>query len=37
MAFHGGAPPPPTWLKITTNGWLVAVFALLLGFYFAAL
>ncbi|MGV0714578.1 cytochrome C oxidase subunit IV family protein [Mycolicibacterium sp. XJ662] len=27
----------PVWLKITTNGWLVGVFALLLGFYFAAL
>ncbi|MGV0644027.1 cytochrome C oxidase subunit IV family protein [Mycolicibacterium sp. XJ879] len=27
----------PTWLKITTNGWLVGVFALVLGFYFAAL
>ncbi|MGE2692548.1 cytochrome C oxidase subunit IV family protein [Mycolicibacterium pulveris] len=27
----------PTWLKITTHGWLIAVFALLLGFYFAAL
>ena len=26
----------PTWLKATTSGWLVAVFGLLLGFYFAA-
>lgn len=26
----------PTWLKVTTNGWLVALFALLLGFYFTA-
>lgn len=27
----------PQWLKVTTNGWLVAVVGLLLGFYFAAL
>ncbi|GBE68085.1 hypothetical protein MFM001_45470 [Mycobacterium sp. MFM001] len=26
----------PAWLKMTTNGWLVALFGLLLGFYFAA-
>ena len=26
----------PTWLKATTSGWLVALFGLLLGFYFAA-
>lgn len=26
----------PTWLKATTSGWLVALFALLLGFYFGA-
>ncbi|MEZ0339162.1 cytochrome C oxidase subunit IV family protein [Mycobacterium sp. pV006] len=25
----------PTWLKIVTNGWLIALFGLLLGFYFA--
>lgn len=27
----------PRWLKVTTSGWLVAVFGLLLGFYFAAI
>ncbi|UXA18212.1 cytochrome C oxidase subunit IV family protein [Mycobacterium sp. SMC-4] len=27
----------PVWLKVTTNGWLVALFGLLLGFYFAAI
>ncbi|MGE2835405.1 cytochrome C oxidase subunit IV family protein [Mycobacterium sp. SMC-4] len=26
----------PGWLKIVTNGWLVVLFGLLLGFYFAA-
>ncbi|MCV7278935.1 cytochrome C oxidase subunit IV family protein [Mycolicibacterium flavescens] len=26
----------PRWLKLTTNGWLVVLFGLLLGFYFAA-
>ncbi|MGE2728162.1 cytochrome C oxidase subunit IV family protein [Mycolicibacterium vaccae] len=25
----------PRWLKVTTNGWLVGLFSLLLGFYFA--
>ena len=25
----------PTWLKATTSGWLIALFGLLLGFYFA--
>jgi hypothetical protein len=24
----------PTWLKATTGGWLIGLFALLLGFYF---
>lgn len=27
----------PTWLRATTIGWLVVLFALLLGFYFLAL
>lgn len=27
----------PTWLKVTMNGWLLALFGLLFGFYFAAL
>lgn len=27
----------PVWLRLTTTGWLVALFALLLGVYFAAL
>jgi hypothetical protein len=27
----------PVWLKATTSGWVVGLFALLLGFYFAAL
>jgi hypothetical protein len=27
----------PVWLKATTTGWVVALFALLLGFYFASL
>lgn len=27
----------PTWLKTTTNGWLVALFGLLLGLYFTGL
>jgi hypothetical protein len=27
----------PGWLKATTTGWVLALFALLLGFYFAAL
>jgi caa(3)-type oxidase subunit IV len=27
----------PAWLKATTSGWVVALFALLLSFYFAAL
>jgi cytochrome c oxidase subunit 4 len=27
----------PAWLKATTIAWVVALFALLLGFYFAAL
>jgi cytochrome c oxidase subunit IV len=26
----------PSWLKVTTSGWLVALFALLLGCYFGA-
>ncbi len=26
----------PTWLKATTSGWLIALFGLLLGFYFGA-
>ncbi|MDG4667484.1 cytochrome C oxidase subunit IV family protein [Mycobacterium sp. 236(2023)] len=26
----------PAWLKVTTTGWLIALFALLLGFYFGA-
>jgi cytochrome c oxidase subunit IV len=26
----------PMWLKVTTNAWLVVLFVLLLGFYFAA-
>ncbi|QRY45949.1 cytochrome C oxidase subunit IV family protein [Mycolicibacterium boenickei] len=26
----------PTWLKVTTHGWLVTLFGLLLGLYFAA-
>ncbi len=26
----------PRWLKVTTTGWLVGLFALLLGFYFVA-
>ncbi|MEZ0382798.1 cytochrome C oxidase subunit IV family protein [Mycobacterium sp. pW045] len=26
----------PRWLKLTTNGWLLALFGLLFGFYFAA-
>jgi hypothetical protein len=26
----------PGWLKATTSGWLIGLFALLLGFYFAA-
>jgi hypothetical protein len=26
----------PTWLKMTTNGWLLALFGLLFGCYFAA-
>lgn len=26
----------PRWLKLTANGWLVGLFVLLLGFYFAA-
>lgn len=24
----------PSWLKLTTGGWLIGLFALLLGFYF---
>jgi hypothetical protein len=27
----------PSWLKLTTSGWVLALFALLLGFYFACL
>jgi hypothetical protein len=27
----------PGWLKVTTSGWVVGLFALLLGFYFAGL
>jgi Prokaryotic Cytochrome C oxidase subunit IV len=27
----------PVWLKLTTSGWVLALFALLLGFYFASL
>jgi cytochrome c oxidase subunit IV len=27
----------PRWLKVTTSSWLLVLFALLLGFYFAAL
>jgi hypothetical protein len=27
----------PVWLKVTTSGWVVGLFALLFGFYFAAL
>jgi hypothetical protein len=27
----------PVWLKATTSGWVVALFALLLGFYYAGL
>jgi hypothetical protein len=27
----------PLWLKATTTGWVLALFALLLGFYFASL
>lgn len=27
----------PRWLKLTTRGWLLGLFALLLGVYFAAL
>jgi len=27
----------PAWLKATTSGWVVGLFVLLLGFYFAAL
>ena len=27
----------PLWLKVTTSGWVFGLFALLLGFYFAAL
>ncbi|MGA8332633.1 MAG: cytochrome C oxidase subunit IV family protein [Mycobacterium sp.] len=27
----------PVWLKATTGGWVLALFALLLGFYFAGL
>jgi hypothetical protein len=27
----------PIWLKATTSGWVLALFALLLGFYFAGL
>lgn len=26
----------PTWLKVTTNGWLLGLFGLLFGCYFAA-
>jgi caa(3)-type oxidase subunit IV len=26
----------PVWLRATTSGWVVALFALLLGFYFAS-
>lgn len=26
----------PRWLKVTTNAWLIGLFALLLGFYFMA-
>ena len=27
----------PVWLKATTSGWVIVLFALLLGFYFAGL
>lgn len=27
----------PVWLKVTTSGWVLGLFALLLGFYFAGL
>jgi hypothetical protein len=27
----------PVWLKATTSGWVLGLFALLLGFYFAGL
>ena len=27
----------PVWLKATTSGWVLVLFALLLGFYFASL
>jgi Prokaryotic Cytochrome C oxidase subunit IV len=27
----------PVWLKATTSGWVLALFALLLGFYYAGL
>jgi hypothetical protein len=27
----------PIWLKLTASGWVLALFALLLGFYFASL
>jgi len=26
----------PTWLRATTSGWVVALFGLLMGLYFAA-
>lgn len=26
----------PRWVKLTTNGWLIGLFGLLLGFYFVA-
>lgn len=27
----------PAWLKVTTSGWVLGLFALLMGFYFAKL
>jgi Prokaryotic Cytochrome C oxidase subunit IV len=27
----------PVWLKVTTSGWVLGLFTLLIGFYFAAL
>ena len=27
----------PVWLKVTTSSWVLGLFALLLGFYFAGL
>jgi hypothetical protein len=37
LTARDGGARAPLWLKVTTMSWLVGLFALLLGFYFAYL